>query len=138
MASYLVRAQAKGAAPSHSQQQVIQVIRAGLPFKELEALRSRLGLAMDKLARKIGLSRATLHRRKAEGRLAAGESDHVLRFARILRLAIGVFEDEDYARRWLTSPQHGLGGAIPLDYAETEVGAHEVENLLGRIEYGVY
>ena len=32
----------------------------------------------------------------------------------------------------------GLGGAIPLEYAETEVGAREVENLLGRIEYGVY
>jgi uncharacterized protein (DUF2384 family) len=27
---------------------------------------------------------------------------------------------------------------VPLDYAETEIGAREVENLLGRIEYGVY
>jgi uncharacterized protein (DUF2384 family) len=27
---------------------------------------------------------------------------------------------------------------VPLDYAETEIGAREVEDLLGRIEYGVY
>jgi uncharacterized protein (DUF2384 family) len=27
---------------------------------------------------------------------------------------------------------------VPLDYAETEVGAREVDNLLGRIEYSVY
>ena len=47
-------------------------------------------------------------------------------------------ETLDDGRRWLTSPQVGLGGAIPLEYAETEVGAREVENLLGRIEYGVY
>ena len=45
---------------------------------------------------------------------------------------------EEAARRWLSSPQVGLGGALPLEYAETEVGAREVENLLGRIEYGVY
>jgi uncharacterized protein (DUF2384 family) len=30
------------------------------------------------------------------------------------------------------------GLALPLDFAETEAGAREVENVLGRIEYGVY
>ena len=38
----------------------------------------------------------------------------------------------------VNSPQVGLGGAVPLDYAETELGAREVEDLLSRIEYGVY
>jgi uncharacterized protein (DUF2384 family) len=38
----------------------------------------------------------------------------------------------------LTHKQPGLGGAVPLDFAKTEIGAREVENLLGRIEYGVY
>ena len=47
-------------------------------------------------------------------------------------------ESIENGRRWLASPQVGLGGAIPLEFAETEVGAREVENLLGRIEYGVY
>jgi uncharacterized protein (DUF2384 family) len=27
---------------------------------------------------------------------------------------------------------------VPLEYAETELGAREVEHLLGRIEHGVY
>jgi putative toxin-antitoxin system antitoxin component (TIGR02293 family) len=52
--------------------------------------------------------------------------------------AVEVMESEENARQWLASPQLGLGGAIPLDYATTEVGAREVEDLLGRIEYGVY
>jgi len=30
------------------------------------------------------------------------------------------------------------GRCCALEYAETEVGAREVEDLLGRIEYGVY
>ena len=52
--------------------------------------------------------------------------------------ALDVMETENNARQWLTSPQYGLGGAVPLEYAETEVGAREVEDLLGRIEHGVY
>ncbi|MEK7675224.1 MAG: antitoxin Xre/MbcA/ParS toxin-binding domain-containing protein [Verrucomicrobiota bacterium] len=117
---------------------LIEVIRLGLPVQELDALQASLDLPMDKLAPKLGMSKATLHRRKAQGRLGPEESDRVLRYARLMGKAVEVMDGEEPARRWLTSPQVGLGGAVPLDYAETEVGAREVEDLLGRIEYGVY
>ncbi len=117
---------------------VIGAVQAGLPFAEVEALRAGLDLSLEKLAPKLGLSKATLHRRKLEGRLTPTESDHVMRYARLLGQAVQVLESEDAARRWLGHAQYGLGGAIPLDYAETEAGAREVENVLGRIEYGVY
>jgi putative toxin-antitoxin system antitoxin component (TIGR02293 family) len=93
---------------------------------------------MEQLAPMLGISRATLHRRKVSGRLDAAESDRVLRFARLLGRAGEVMESLEAGRRWLTSRQFGLGGAVPLEYAETEVGAREVEDLLGRIEHGVY
>jgi putative toxin-antitoxin system antitoxin component (TIGR02293 family) len=117
---------------------VIGAVQAGLPFAEMEALRAGLDLPLDKLAPKLGLSKATLYRRKLEGRLTPAESDRVMRFARLLGRAVEVLEGEAAARHWLTRPQYGLGGAVPLDYAETEAGAREVENVLGRIEYGVY
>ena len=65
-------------------------------------------------------------------------SDRVVRFAKLMGKAVKVFGNLDDARQWLSSPQFGLGGAVPLDYAKSELGAREVENLLGRIEYGVY
>ena len=117
---------------------VIGAVQAGLPFAELEALRAGLDLPLDRLAPKLGLSKATLHRRKIEGRLTPAESDRVMRYARLLGRAVEVLEGEDAARRWLNRPQYGLGGAVPLDFAETEAGAREVENVLGRIEFGVY
>lgn len=117
---------------------LIQSIKAGLPVQELDALRIDLDLPMDKLVPMLGISKATLHRRKLAGRLDAAESDRVVRFAQLLGRAAAVMESVENGRRWLTSPQVGLGGAVPLEYAETEVGAREVENLLGRIEYGVY
>src|SRR5213594_1045564 len=118
--------------------ELIQRIQKGLRFSELKTLQDTLELPFEKLAAKLCISRSTLQRRKAAGRLSPDESDKVVRFSRLLRHATNVFGDVDKARACLKFPQRGLGGAIPLDYAETEVGAREVDNLLGRIDYGVY
>jgi len=118
--------------------ELIQRIQKGLRFSELKTLQDTLDLPFEKLAAKLCISRSTLQRRKAAGRLSADESDKVIRFSRLLTHATSVFGDHERARTWLKHPQVGLGGAIPLDYASTEAGAREVENLLGRIEYSVY
>lgn len=118
--------------------EVIERLKAGLPVQELDDLRTYLDLPMEKLFPLLGISKATFHRRKETGKLDVVESDRVVRFARLLGKAAFVMESIEAGRRWIRSPQVGLGGAIPLEYAETEVGAREVENLLGRIEYGVY
>lgn len=118
--------------------EAIEALKEGLPVGELDDLRAALDLPMDRLAPLLGISKATLHRRKAAGRLGAAESDRVARVARLLGLAAAVMESLEAGRRWLAAPQIGLGRRIPLEYAETEVGAREVENLLGRIEHGVY
>ena len=117
---------------------LIELLRTGLSVDELKVLQAILKVQTEQLVPMLGISKATLHRRMARGRLGPAESDRVVRFARLMGKAVEVMESEDNARRWLTSPQLGLGGAIPLDYARTEVGAREVEDLLGRIEYGVY
>jgi putative toxin-antitoxin system antitoxin component (TIGR02293 family) len=118
--------------------ELIRKIQKGLRFSELETLQTSIGMPFEQLAAKLCISRSTLQRRKAAGRLSPDESDKVLRFARLLEHARDVFGDVDKARAWLKHPQYGLGGAVPLDYAETEIGAREVDNLLGRIDYGVY
>lgn len=117
---------------------LISRLKEGLPVGELEELRRSLDVPMERLASLLGISKATLHRRKAAGRLDQSESDRVVRFARLMGRAAEVLESEANARQWLNSPQVGLGGAAPLEYAETEAGAREVEDLLGRIEHGVY
>lgn len=117
---------------------LIQSLKIGLPVQELDDLRSSLNVSMERLVPMLGISKATLHRRMAAGRLDPAESDRVVRFARLMGKAVEVMESTENARAWLTSAQRGLGGAVPLEYAETEVGAREVEDLLGRIEYSVY
>lgn len=66
------------------------------------------------------------------------EQDFAAVYEFLFEKAEVVFENADLARQWLNRPQFGLGGEIPLDFAKTENGAREVENLLGRIEHGVF
>jgi uncharacterized protein (DUF2384 family) len=40
------------------------------------------------------------------------------------------------ALRWLKRPNRALGGLAPVSALDTEVGARQVENILGRIAYG--
>jgi len=118
--------------------ELIRQIQKGLRFSELETLQNSLHMPFEQLATKLAISRSTLQRRKAAGRLSPNESDKVIRYSRLVRQAADLFGDIEKARAWLKHPQYGLGGAVPLDYAGTEAGAREVENLLGRIKYGVY
>ena len=128
----------KAIAESLAPPRIIESIQNGLPIRELDDLQASLDVDIGKLASILNISKATLHRRKAQGRLDPAESDRVVRFARLMGKAVQVLGGIEEARQWLKSPQFGLGGAVPLHYAETDPGAREVENLLGRIEYGVY
>jgi putative toxin-antitoxin system antitoxin component (TIGR02293 family) len=136
--TYWIHGSKTGRAEEFTPAGFIEVLETGLPVHELDELRGQLDVPMEKLAPMLSMSKATLHRRKASGRLDVTESDRVVRYARLLGKATSVMESIENARRWLASPQVGLGGAVPLEYAQTEFGAREVENLLGRIEYGVY
>ena len=116
----------------------IERIEAGLSFRAVRNLQKALDVPLEKIARVLGMSRATLHRRKLRGRIDKEESEKLVRYQRLLDKTKEVFGDDATARDWLTHNQVGLNNAIPLEFARTEIGAREVENLLGRIEYGVY
>lgn len=134
-ASAAVLALSPATATVHKQ---IERVQAGLSFRAVQNLQKALNLPLEKIACVLGMSRATLHRRKVQGRIDPQESEKLVRYQRLLQKAEEVFGDKESAREWLTHKQAGLGNAVPFDFAGTELGAREVENLLGRIEYGVY
>lgn len=117
---------------------LINRVRDGLPMAEFHAARQMLGLSEERLAALLGMSRATLHRRKKSGHLDRAESDRLVRYARLFSRATTALGGPDGARSWLAAPAVAFHGEFPLDYADTEIGAREVEALLGRIEHGVF
>lgn len=118
--------------------QVIKVIEEGLPASTFTQIRDDLGLTDKELARIIRVPKSTLATRKKKGRFSFEESERLYRVQRLLTKAVDVFGAIEPARKWLVEKAYGLGDISPLEFAKTEIGAREVENLLGRIEYGVF
>ncbi len=118
---------------------LIRQIEAGFSFQTLLKLESHTGVNLSVLASLIGIPERTLARRKSTGKLAPEESERLLRISSIFEKAVELFDGEiEEAVNWLTTPKKALNNQQPLIYSRTELGAREVENLMGRIEYGVF
>ena len=114
-------------------------IADGLPQTALERIKEALQLTDLELAATLGMSPKTSGRlrKNPEAPIGPIASDRLYRIASLLAQAVDVFEDPDIAREWFLAPQIGLDMRTPYDLAYTGAGAREVEDLLGRIEYGV-
>ena len=117
---------------------LLEQVEKGLSYKAFERLQRNIVLSLKRLAELIGIPPRTLARRKEEGRLLPDESDRLLRLSRIFAASLELFEGDFHAARtWLFTPQPALGGGIPIEFSRSEVGAREVENLIGRLEHGI-
>jgi len=118
---------------------LIKDINNGLPYRTFEHLHKNLKLSVQETADLVRISPTTLSRRKEQGRFQADEGEKIVRLSRIYSRALELFDaDEAAARRWLTTPKGVLGGATPFEMAKSELGALEVERLIGRLEHGVF
>ncbi|MDP9193713.1 MAG: DUF2384 domain-containing protein [Acidobacteriota bacterium] len=117
---------------------LLKAVEKGFTWKTFERFLKNIGLHADQVADVIGIPRRTLARRKVEGRLKSDESDRLLRLARVFGAALDLFHgNREAAVLWLTDINIALGGVAPLDFARTQLGADEVENLVGQIQYGL-
>ena len=81
----------------------------------------------------------TFGRRLAKGEtLKPAEADAIGRLLRVTETAQKIFSDAGFAHKWLTLPNPALQDRIPIEMAETDAGAREVEVILIRIAHGVY
>lgn len=116
----------------------IRCLKEGLPFTAFKELGAGLDMTDAQLANAARVAPRTIARRKKAGRLEFGESERILRLGVLFDAAVKALGSEAAARRWLKSPQKGLAGRTPLEYSDTIIGAREVEELLGRLEHGVF
>ena len=123
---------------THSSLDWVGMIREGIPAAAIESILSVVRLSQSELAQALGIPERTLARRKREGVLNSEESSKLLRLARVVSRAREVFDDPAAAIHWLKSPNAALRGDAPLSLLDTDIGAENVLDTLGRIEHGVF
>lgn len=121
----------------HSFAELDELVAHGLPKAALKASVDRVcetGEDRKKLLHRI-IPEATYKRRRSN--LTADESERAERLARVFATADYVWNSEEDARAFLSSPHPMLQGRTPLDVSLTELGARRVEALLWKLYYGI-
>jgi putative toxin-antitoxin system antitoxin component (TIGR02293 family) len=116
-----------------------EMVSEGLPATILRIVCDAFGLKFSGVAPIVNITEKTMLRRvAARGKLKPDESERVARLMRVYLRAVDVLEDEQKAKGWLGRPLRELGGKTPLALMASEQGAREVEQVLGRLENGVF
>ncbi|MDB5070596.1 MAG: hypothetical protein JWM87_1707 [Candidatus Eremiobacteraeota bacterium] len=113
-----------------------RLIHDGLQVSAFRYAVESLGQPEKIVVEGIGISRTTLGRRKQAGRLDFVDSERAVRLGSIVALGKVVLGSTKAVGRWLLKPNSALGGAIPIALLQTDVGAREVEAVLGRDLFG--
>lgn len=120
------------------------LLQKGLPTHALKHLVSNVSLLCaphhGSLEKAVGISLRTYQRRRdaLDKPLSLEQSARTWKFAEILGRATEVFGSQTEAEAWLERPAMALEQRKPIDLLSTPAGVESIEDLLTRIEYGVY
>ena len=116
-----------------------ELTRKGLPVDAVANIANELRLPVQEITRVAGISGRTLSRRMTtKARLTPHESDRLVRMAREVAFATEVLGSAESAAKWMQFPNRALEGERPMDLLDTEAGARMVNNIIGRIAYGLF
>jgi len=127
--------------PITSKLDVHEVIRRGLPGGVLIHMVKHIQTMKPvDVGQAVGVSIRTVQRRTGSPQkpLSQDQSGRAWKFAEVLTTATEVFGSQSEAEKWLTTPAVALDQRRPVDLLSSPAGVEMVEQLLGRLEYGVY
>jgi putative toxin-antitoxin system antitoxin component (TIGR02293 family) len=118
---------------------LIRLGTAGVTKNAIHNLASSIGISRKDIAEDIfNISVKTLERKSMKAKLDKKTSSHAVEIAKVLQHAYDVFRDKDKLKLWLNAENKALNNLKPVELFETLSGLVLVNDVLGRIEEGVY
>ncbi len=121
---------------AQSEQKIVRLVESGLPIRVINHLLEK-GLTRNEVFDIIIPLRTWKHRRSRHQPLSQGESERVVRAARVLARAQAVMGNEQSALGWLRAPKRRFDGRSPLEMLRTEAGGRLVDQMLIQIDEGM-
>ena len=113
-------------------------VKEGLDIVWFDRLAELFGAAAGEFAEVVGIDPRTLTRRRNEGKLTTRESSSLYHLLVLYVHALDVLGGPEAVRNWLHAPEADFADMKPFELLDTAPGIQEVDQLLGRIEHGVF
>ncbi|MEQ9425883.1 MAG: DUF2384 domain-containing protein [Cyclobacteriaceae bacterium] len=110
----------------------------GITKSDFLVVVAETGLSLSEFSKLLPVSKRTVEKVKDEELLSPVVSDRVLQIASLYTNGKELFGNSQSFKDWLQSPVMALGGKKPIEYLNTDTGISIVNDIMGRIEYGVY
>jgi putative toxin-antitoxin system antitoxin component (TIGR02293 family) len=125
--------------PIRSDFDIISLSIEGITKASLDALIGHLGISKKAFSENIlDASVKTLERKKNTDKLDKRTSSHIIEIAKVTEHAFAVFENAEKVKSWLNTPNRALNNIKPIDLFFLPTGLIMVDDILGRIEEGIY
>jgi putative toxin-antitoxin system antitoxin component (TIGR02293 family) len=129
----------RGGRQAWSELELARLVAEGIPIDVLADAIEQGILTREEVTRLVLPRRTLAHRKRRGEHLSPDESDRLARVLRLHTLALEIFDgDVEKASAWLRAPNRALSGEVPLALIVTSGGARLVEDVLLRIEHGVF
>jgi putative toxin-antitoxin system antitoxin component (TIGR02293 family) len=118
---------------------IIKLGNTGITKSAINTLASFIGISRKYITENIfDVSVKTLERKDNKEKLDKKTSSHAVEIARVLQHGFEVFKDEEKMKHWLNNENRALNNLKPVELFDTLSGLSMVNDVLGRIEEGVY
>ncbi len=117
---------------------MIEFARKGVSMQFVIHLGYRLGLSLQHIANVLHVSLRTLQRYPLDKKLDTDQSSKAILLANLHKRGLEVFGSDEAFSEWLNSPVPYLQGQKPLTYLDTPFGFDLLDQVLGRIEHGIF
>jgi putative toxin-antitoxin system antitoxin component (TIGR02293 family) len=97
-----------------------------------------MGIPLVDMCNLLNISYKTLARKGNNDLLDGWISSHSIEIAQTIARGLALFEDKDKLNRWLQKPNRALRGKVPLELLKYPTGIRLVNQIMERIEEGIY
>lgn len=118
---------------------IIEQARQGVSTRQVDQLTQLIQVSFKEMATLLQVAERTLHRFRSEGHLDQQASERLLLLENLTAHGLLVFDGRtDALADWLRYPLRELKHQSPITLLTTISGFGLVDDVLTRIEYGVY
>ena len=116
-------------------------VREGVPVAHAVKVMRAWSIPVARFAKVLGVSERQWSRTRSatsKAVLSPVASDRLMRVVQVFEHAKTIFDKQSEAVRWFVTSNPALSGEAPLLLLDTDAGVREVDDVLTRLEFGVY
>jgi len=123
--------------PIYQRTDLIGIARKGIQTKYINKIQKFTSLSDQELSSILPISQRQLFRYPAEHNLNKEITSHLIQIIELFQKGYNLFGKEKF-KIWIRTSNKVLNKNKPIDIMDTSIGIEMIEDVIGRIEHGVY